>query len=997
MSDDSVSVLQLPFGFPFFDDLFRYAYLSSNGLMSFYNSHIKTSEDGDISTLSGNDLKGENAADDLFIVVLHRDLGHEHTFSVADQIQTLHIDPMSDSFQAQVKKVHGHLGMLVIQKPSDGALKLLSEHRHVRSVELNRRVSIDGYLRGDIEGMTSTIYSWGLDRIDQVDLPLDHATYNPPGDGSGVDVYVLDTGLDTTHTEFANVNQRVVENVFNGFGEVTPDTDGHGHGTHCAGTVGGLNVGVAPKANILGVKVLNDNGGGSTAIVVEALHLILEHRIAEPLKPIIVTMTWGSGCTDCSSDPIVQALGVLTEANITVVVAAGNSGTDACARTPTSSSDVITVGATTSSDGLSSFSNIGTCVDILAPGSNIQSACGSSSSVACINGTAYNAMSGTSMACPHAAGVAALWLSQDESSHSSYPPHASVVKNVLQCAAVEDAIDMWNTDTPNLLVQVSRNYTGSILDATCRNITRCPVGWSGVNCEMTSVPSWLMDSFCCAGQSLSDANSFPFNTIAFLWNDINPLEGGSVYYGAVAGEDAFAIVFENTPMYGSTCLATVEVILYATGFFEIIYVTNSIGNTCVSHNNVSIGLKGRNEKDSTLFQYEQLYGPSTSGIPISGSLHFNRIAYPSSSTPTPFPSNVPFPTPTAAESTYPMTNPTPAPSCNPSMFPSTTPSSFPSAFATSFGETEQTYLLSQVVGMCDLAALITARDPSTIGWDCNDTVKIDEVCSWSGVRCSHGSRIYSISSATSTSKFSGQLPESLGHLKYLKFFHFAGNLLSGSLPEALANLTSLEELYLYGNVLTGHVPENLKDMASLNSLRLDNNAFTGSLPDWDGMKSLQWLDVSDNFLIGPLPPAWGNITTLQWVYLYDNALTGSLPDTWMKLQSLSSLDLHDNVLTGKLPVEFKHMERIRVLMLYDNALTGKLPSAWEALQSMVSFDAHDNFLTGSLPSEWYILSSLKHLTLYGNRLDASFDLKFCRLSSFFSFYLTQSSVHECTL
>jgi subtilisin family serine protease len=402
MSDDSVSVLSLPFEFPYFDDSFSHAYLSSNGLMSFYYTSSAARDSGsggeDAATFAkrqSGDADDSELVDGTFIVVLRRELGAKHVEIVADHVRSRHADVTASSFQAQVKSVHSHLRMLTVHAPSDEALRFLSGHEHVLSVEPNRRVSVVGdHLRAEprpspARALTSSPYSWGLDRIDQASLPLDQATYVPPADSNGgarVDVFVVDTGLDTTHAEFSNTGARTVANLYNGYGNVTEDTDRHGHGSHCAGTAGGINVGVAPMANIYGVKVLSDSGSGSSTIV-DGLELVLARRVADPARPMVVSMSLGGYCgTGCGTSSMNLAVNELSAAEITVMMAAGNSAADACERTPASASTAVTVGSTTSADAVSSFSSIGSCVDILAPGSSILSACASNSSASCVNG-----------------------------------------------------------------------------------------------------------------------------------------------------------------------------------------------------------------------------------------------------------------------------------------------------------------------------------------------------------------------------------------------------------------------------------------------------------------------------------------------------------------------------------------------------------------------------------------------------------------------------------
>ena len=691
LGDDSVTALSLPFAYPFFNDTFNYVYLSSNGLMSFYYSNV-------FSGVNVMNKKGPNSRKDevdgsvlndgIFIVVLHRDLKKDNVRNVADRIRSHHSDKNAVGFHAQVQKVHDHLRMLTIRDPSDEALQFLSSHQDVASVEPNRRYSIVGNLRTELpEGpLTSNPYSWGLDRIDQENLPLDQATYNPPVDtnaGAGVDVYVADTGLDTTHAEFANTNVRSVANLYNGFGDVTENTDGHGHGTHCAGTVGGINVGVAPSANIYGLKVLSDGGSGSTSIIVEGLDMVMARRLADPAKPMVVSMSLGGGCSNCPTNPMNLAVDELSVANVTVVVAAGNSAADACVLAPASASSAVTVGSTTRDDELSSFSSVGSCVDILAPGSSIVSAC-SSLVGSCSDGNSYATMSGTSMACPHVSGVTALWLSQTTAHGATFPPSAVVVKNVLQCGSVIGVINMWHTSTLNLLLQLPPSGVLNIVDATCSpdggcsgctgehqhcsfGQCVCEEGWTGDSCETPVPPSWLSDSFCCSGDPLSDGASPPFNTIAFLWTDLNPSSAGSIHYGDLGGE--FAIVFDEVPVYGdNSCVATIEVILEEMGSFEIIYVSNDVGSIC-ENNAVSIGVKGPKEEESSAFRYDQRFGPASLGMPAIYQIRYISVEAPSTS-----PTVSTAPTHTMAPSPVPTTRPTYCPTFSPTFSPSFTPS-----------------------------------------------------------------------------------------------------------------------------------------------------------------------------------------------------------------------------------------------------------------------------------------------------------------------------------
>jgi len=246
--------------------------------------------------------------------------------------------------------------------------------------------------------------SYGLDRIDERDLPLDKGfqPHNDFKDGEGVHVYVVDTGIRTSHEDFGGRAIPTLETFGRSVKECNGDKtcagDGNGHGTHCAGTVAGKKYGVAKKAKVHAVKVFGDNGFGSSTTVVRAM----DWMITNAEKPAVASMSLGGRGKSPTQERLVDGL---TEKGITVVVAAGNSNDDACNYSPAHAANAITVGSTTERDDRSGFSNFGTCIDMFAPGSHIKSA-GSESN------THEETLSGTSMACPHVAGAVALLLGQ---------------------------------------------------------------------------------------------------------------------------------------------------------------------------------------------------------------------------------------------------------------------------------------------------------------------------------------------------------------------------------------------------------------------------------------------------------------------------------------------------------------------------------------------------------------------------------------------------------
>ena len=234
-------------------------------------------------------------------------------------------------------------------------------------------------------GTATTMVPWGLDRIDQEDLPLDD-TYSTSGDGTGTSVYIIDTGIDPDHPDFGGR----AEAAFDATGG--DGVDGQGHGTHVAGTVGSDSYGVAPGADLFGVKVLGDDGSGSFDDVVAGIEWVA----ANAGPGAVANMSLGGP----ASQTVDEAVNALSASGVFVAVAAGNEGQDTGETSPGGAEGVAAVAASASDDSAASFSNHGPAVDLYAPGVDIEST---------VPGGGTDTLSGTSMASPHVAGAAALY------------------------------------------------------------------------------------------------------------------------------------------------------------------------------------------------------------------------------------------------------------------------------------------------------------------------------------------------------------------------------------------------------------------------------------------------------------------------------------------------------------------------------------------------------------------------------------------------------------
>lgn len=304
----------------------------------------------------------------------------------------------------------------------------LSRNPNVAYIEADQEVSLVA---------TQSPATWGLDRVDQRNLPLNNSyTFNFTGTGG--DVYIIDTGIRATHADFGG---RVVS-AFTAINDGNGTNDCNGHGTHVAGTAGSLTYGVAKNTTLHAVRVLGCTGSGSNSGVIAGVDFVA-NQAASSSKTVVANMSLGGGASSALDSAVDNA----TAAGTIVVVAAGNDNANACNSSPARAATAYTVGSTTSTDARSSFSNFGSCVNIFAPGSSITSTWNTSN-------TATNTISGTSMASPHVAGAAALLIEE-------FPAlTAQQVASMLTGNATSGVLANVGSGSPNLLLYTLTDQGG---------------------------------------------------------------------------------------------------------------------------------------------------------------------------------------------------------------------------------------------------------------------------------------------------------------------------------------------------------------------------------------------------------------------------------------------------------------------------------------------------------------------------------------------------------
>jgi aqualysin 1 len=470
---------------------------------------VGTPEESSIAPLYGTD--SPTAIPNRYIVVLKKGIENQNL------VERMAAGNLSDRARAigftkaNLEIDHVYTSSLAgfSVRVQDASLASLRSDVRVEYIEADQTMSADA---------TQTGATWGLDRIDQRALPLD-GNYNYTPDGSGVNAFVIDTGIRITHTQFGG---RAVSG-FDAVGDGNGTNDCNGHGTHVSGTIGGSTYGVAKNVKLYAVRVLDCAGSGTNSGVIAGVDWVTNNHVS----PAVANMSLGGGASTALDSAVQNSIA----SGVFYGIAAGNSNVNACSTSPARVATATTVGSTTSSDARSSFSNYGNCVDVFAPGSSITSSWNT-------NDTSTNTISGTSMATPHVVGVAALYLQGNPSAS------AATVGNALTSTATANAISSVGTGSPNLLLYSPLTGGGNPPPPTGTTYTGTLSG-TGVNSYQPSSSGFTISAATTLKGQLSGPSGVDFDlylqkrSTSGTWSSVSSSLGTtaseSITYSAAAG------------------------------------------------------------------------------------------------------------------------------------------------------------------------------------------------------------------------------------------------------------------------------------------------------------------------------------------------------------------------------------------------------------------------------------------------------------------------------
>jgi subtilisin family serine protease len=541
------------------------------------------------------------ALSDAYIVVFNDDVKETEVDAESDRVCGESGSKKGKSFKHAVKGFTSHLSPAAVEK--------MRRDPRVKYIEQDQ-----------IATMSATQFTapWGLDRIDQSDNPLS-GSYTYASTGSSVDAYIFDTGLKLDHNEFTGRVQAGYNTITVG----ASPADDNGHGTHVAGSLGGTRYGVAKGISIIPVKVLDQFGSGSYAQIIAGIEWAIAHHTT---KPAVGNMSLGGGVSAVLDDAVRKAIAD----GIVMCLAGGNATSDVSTASPARVAEAITVGSTTKTDELSSFSNFGAGIDLLAPGSAIVSAWHTG-----VND--INTISGTSMATPHVAGAAALYL---ESFPGSTPDQ---VQAGLKSKAVASRITLVPDGTPNLLLQTNYGVTPPPPPAV--PVPAAPVLLAPANASidqsLTPNLSWNAASGATSyNLQVSTTSNFTasvqnFNGLTTNTKALSGLANNTVYYWRVSATNASGTSLWSA-IYSFTTLPAVVSTPSTIGLLAPILKLPSEGANRVSRRptftwNTSRGAKSYNIQVSTTPTFTTLlvdsYNVASTAFSVSSSLPSRTTLY----------------------------------------------------------------------------------------------------------------------------------------------------------------------------------------------------------------------------------------------------------------------------------------------------------------------------------------------------------------------------------
>ncbi len=461
-----------------------------------------------------------------YIVVMKQDTAASKVSRLA-AVQSF-ANYVETSFQAKVSHQYQNVLPGFIVNASEAAISELAKDENVAFVEANQYVFINE---------TQLNAPWGIDRIDS--RTGQDSSYFYTSSGRGVNAYVIDTGLHSTHVEFTGRVGEGFSIIDDGLG--TNDCDGHG--THVSGTLGGTVYGVAKDVILHPVRVLNCQGSGTVAGVLKGVDWVA----ANAKLPAVANMSLGASASGALDEGIANAV----DTGVVFVVAAGNSTANACGESPARENSVITVGATTRHDQRASFSNFGPCVDIFAPGAGITSATNSSD-------TATKALSGTSMASPHVAGAVALLLEQFPSETPDLITRRLVANSVAGIVTIPGAgsPDRFLYTAPEGSAEPAPNPFESFGDKVTHTLKEAvAMGYEADDKDLFGCVTIKNGEFipgkygthlsaCNIALDGAETQGFTFNFItgnnaSWVTASTSSLPAGSIVYGSLGGSDLY--------------------------------------------------------------------------------------------------------------------------------------------------------------------------------------------------------------------------------------------------------------------------------------------------------------------------------------------------------------------------------------------------------------------------------------------------------------------------